>query len=108
MLVDGGCLSTTGHFLSLVRYYGLAELVGEESGATFRCHDNSLSFTLPHTGVRGSVARKTFETAVEGIAAGRGLPPDHPVPANLEDLIRGEDTVLEAALELARNAEGGK
>jgi hypothetical protein len=41
VLTDGKCLSTTGHVCSLIKYHHMAELVGEETGATVSCNDYS-------------------------------------------------------------------
>ncbi|MBN2345020.1 MAG: hypothetical protein JXO51_01435 [Candidatus Aminicenantes bacterium] len=100
VLIDGGELSTTGHFISLLRYHRIGKFIGQESGSTFTCNDNSLEFTLPNTRIRGKVARTTFATAVEGMDRDRGIMPDHYVEPKIKDIIEGKDTILEYALEL--------
>ncbi|MDH3381988.1 MAG: S41 family peptidase, partial [Flavobacteriaceae bacterium] len=41
VFIDGGCLSTTGHLISLLKFYTNAIFIGEEPGSTFRCNDLS-------------------------------------------------------------------
>ncbi len=68
VLCDGGCLSTTGHLLSLLKYHGLATIVGEEPGSSYRCNDMSRQFTLPNTGIQLNVPTAIFQTAVYDFA----------------------------------------
>jgi len=93
-------LPTSGHFISLVKYHDIGILVGQESGSTFSCNDNSKSFVLPNTRIGGKVARTTFETAVTGFRWDSGILPDHVVEPNLRDIIDGVDTIMEYALDL--------
>jgi hypothetical protein len=62
VMVDGGCLSTTGHLISLLQFYDLANFIGEQPGSTSRCNDFSMKFTLPNTRIEMNVPRTTFET----------------------------------------------
>jgi len=107
VLIDGGCFSTTGHFLSLVRHHGLARMIGETSGSSYSCNDNALSATLPHTRIRVRVPRSVFETAVEGFERGKGIRPDHEVKQGIDDFLNGVDTVMEYTLRLIRTRSGG-
>jgi hypothetical protein len=110
ILINGGELSTTGHFISLVKCHNIRTFIGRESVSTFSCHDNSLRFVLPNTKINGKVARNTFETAVTGLSWEKGIMPDHYVESNLEDLINGVDTIMEYALNLIKHSKtiGGK
>ena len=65
-LVNGSCLSTTGHLISLLQYHTEAIFVGEQPGSTFRCNDFSIQLQLPNTGMELNIPRTTFMTAVEG------------------------------------------
>ena len=100
VLIDGGCLSTSGHFLSLVKYHNLATLVGETSGATFYCNDNSMQEKLPYTGINLKLAQTTFQTAVSGFDKGEVLQPDYEVAPTLEDLLDKKDAVLKYTYQL--------
>lgn len=104
VLIDGGELSTTGHFVSLAKYHNAGTFVGQESGSTFSCHDNSLEFVLPNTQIGGKVARTTFETAVTDISWEKGIMPDYYVKPNIEDILKDVDTIMEYALNLIRDS----
>lgn len=97
VLIDGGCFSTSGHFCALVRHLGLATLVGETGGGTFRCHDNSFETVLANTGLRLRVARTTFEAAVPDQDVSPGFRPDVRVYPGINDVLAGRDVQMEAA-----------
>lgn len=99
-LVDGGCFSSTGHFLSLVKYHKLATIVGEAPGGSFYCNDNSKYMSLPNTKLDVSLAQTTFTTAVNGMEKGEQILPDYLVLPHLQDLLKGEDTQLKYVLGL--------
>ena len=101
-LIDGMCFSTTGHLTSLLKYYGLGTFIGDETGATYTCNDASHDTYLKHTGYRLQSARHSFATAVTGFPLDRGIMPDHPVQATIDELIRGDDTVLAYTLKLIK------
>jgi hypothetical protein len=102
VLINGGCLSSTGHFLSLVKFHRMATLIGEESGGSFFCNDGSIQRTLPETGIKLNLPQTTFQTAVSGFEKGDPLLPDYPVKPTLEDILNGRDAQLEYALRLIK------
>ncbi|MBN1558735.1 hypothetical protein JW998_00695 [candidate division KSB1 bacterium] len=102
-LIDGGCLSTTGHFLSLLKYHKIATLIGEESGGSFTCNDGSIQLPLPHTKIILNVPQIRFQTAVIGFKQGEPSLPDFVVKPTLEDFIAGRDAVLDYTLQLIRS-----
>jgi len=102
VLIDGGGASTTGHLLGLLKYHKIGTLVGEETGATYVCHDAHNSFLLKHTRFQVSVARGTFASAVRDLPQDRGILPDIPVSQTPHDMAAGIDTVLEHTLSLIR------
>jgi hypothetical protein len=103
-LIDGVCMSTTGHLTSLLRYHDLGVFIGEETGATFTCNDASHDIVLKNTGYRVHCPRGTFAAAVEGFPIDRGILPDHPVSPSVEDIIHNRDVVLEYTMELIGSA----
>ena len=103
VLMDGGCRSTTGHFLSLIRYHRLGLLIGEPSGSSFYANDQSIQVSLPETGITLNLPRTNFQTAVEGFNMGDLLLPDHAVAPSLEDLILKRDVQLEYAWKLTKD-----
>lgn len=100
VLIDGLCLSTTGHLLSLMKYHGIGVMIGEETGSTYTCNDGKTRVTLKNTRFRIYMAREQFATAVEGMRSDRGIIPDHPVKRNATDIARDHDTVLRYTLDL--------
>ncbi|MBN2411793.1 hypothetical protein JXQ31_08875 [candidate division KSB1 bacterium] len=102
VLTDGGCLSTTGHFLSLLKYYNRGIFVGEETGGTFTCNDGSIQITLPHTGIRTNIARITFATAVQGLEKGHGIFPDFTIKSEPEQLNQKIDAEKQYVIELIK------
>lgn len=97
VLVNGGCLSTTGHLISLLKFKTDAVFIGEEPGSTFRCNDFSIQLTLPHTGIELNVPRTTFETAVTGFSLNELFPIDYRVHPTIDDITRGKDAIYEMA-----------
>lgn len=99
VLTDGGCFSTTGHLLSLLKYHKLATLVGSESGGTFVCSDSSEDVVLEHTGLRLHYSTAVYQVAAEGLPKEEGVKPDIPVAYTLQDILLRQDPVMQAALE---------
>lgn len=102
VLINGSCLSSTGHFLSLIKYHKLAVLIGEESGGTFYCNDKSIRITLPETGIMLNLPQDTFQTAVTGFKMGDPLMPDYIVKPKLGDILDGRDAELEFVFQLIK------
>lgn len=95
VLLDGGSFSQTGQVASMLAAAGNATFVGEESGGSFSCNDNSTLVELPHGGFRLKVARTAFETSARDLPRGRGILPDVPIRPTVDHLIAGRDPVLE-------------
>jgi Peptidase family S41 len=100
VLIDGGCFSTTGHFLSILRYHNRGILIGEESGGSFWCYGCVNEFTLPNTGIMIQYPRCIFQTAVNRFSFDHGIIPDYEVKPEVKDLVNGDDTVLKFTLNL--------
>ncbi|NIR47352.1 hypothetical protein GWO43_02605 [candidate division KSB1 bacterium] len=108
VLMNGGCLSTTGHFLSLVKYHELGTLVGEAAGGSFYCNDNSIQLTLPNTGMRVNIPQTTFETAVRGFKKGAPLLPDYEVKPTLQDILNQFDAEMAFVQNLIKTRKSNK
>jgi hypothetical protein len=100
VLIDGGCSSSTGHLCAVLDYHRIGRFVGGETAATYSCNDASKSITLNNTKLRINMPRRIFSAAVAGFSMSRGIQPDHPASPEIDDLIRGRDTVIEYALDL--------
>ncbi len=101
VLMDGGCFSSTTHLLALMKHHRIGTLVGTDAGGTYVCNDGSQTYTLPASGYRLSVPRRSFAVAVERLPKGQGIQPDAIVNQRPEDLAAGIDTQREYALRLA-------
>lgn len=95
ILVNGGCLSTTGHLISLVDYHTDAVFIGEEPGSTYRCNDFSRQFSLPNSGIEANIPGTTFETAIPEEAKLTPFKVDHEISISIQDLIKGTDPYME-------------
>lgn len=96
-LINGGCFSTTGHFLALFRQNQLGILIGEQSGGSFTCNDNSKSFKMPVTGISMNIARSEFKVKVDKTLFNEGIYPDIYKKNTIQDEINGFDTVMSYA-----------
>jgi hypothetical protein len=100
VLVNGGCLSTTGHLISHLKYHTDAVFVGEDPGSTYRCNDFSTQVFLPNTGIEVNIPQSTFETAVRGFKPCVLFPLDIQIKIALEDVLMGSDVYVESVLEI--------
>lgn len=92
VFVNGGCLSTTGHLISLLGYYTDAIFIGEEPGSTYTCNDFSYQATLPNTGIEVNIPRTTFETAIPENEREIPFRIDYEVSESNRDRINGIDS----------------
>jgi len=100
VLTDGGCLSTTGHLISLIKHYSNATFIGQEPGSTFQCNDFSVKETLPNTGIEVNIPRTTFETAVSQSEKTLQFTVDYQVSPSIEDYLKGEDAYIKLVYQL--------
>lgn len=94
VLVNGGCLSTTGHLISLLKFHTEALFIGEEPGSTFLCNDFSIQYQLPNSGMEVNIPRTTFVTAVSGFKEGEPFPVDYEVEQTWKDKIEGVNSYI--------------
>jgi len=100
VLVNGACLSTTGHLISLLKYHTEALFVGEEPGSSFLCNDKSILLQLSNTGMEVNIPQTTFLTAVSGFNEDGPFPVDYEVNISVQDLLDGTDTYHSKVIEL--------
>lgn len=100
ILTNGLCFSTTGHFCSLVKENNFGILVGDETGSTYTCNDNSKIYTLKNTKVLFKVARNTYKTTASTLTNEHGIKPEHYVFPNVDNYLTNKDTVLNYTLSL--------
>ncbi len=101
VLIDGGCFSTTGHLLGLLKYHNLVKFAGTESGATFTCTGNVTYVPLNNTGfIMGTARESRYTAAVKDMNPRQGIIPDYNIPVSVHDLAEGIDGQMTFVLEL--------
>ncbi len=88
---NGGSFSSSGHFLSLYKMHHVGLIIGEQSGGSYTCNDNSNIFTLPHSKLRINTARSIYSTQVNPELFTKGLNPDVRVNYTIQDYLNGSD-----------------
>jgi hypothetical protein len=101
-LIDGGCRSSTGHFLAIVKYHKLGTMVGEETCGSYSCNDNGKPYVLPNTKLIFQCPGSTYTVATKGIKRGNGIIPDYTISPTIDDIVKGKDTVMDFALDMFR------
>lgn len=98
-LIDGGCFSTTGHFVSLLKYYHTATLIGEASQGSYYSNDGSQYFTLPNSKINIRIPLAQWKMDLPSFTySNSGIEPDIVVTINPEDLATHFDRQLNSAL----------
>lgn len=105
VFINGGCLSTSGHLISLLKQYTSAKFIGEEPGSTYRCNDFSMKVDLANSNLEFNLPRTVFETKVDGEATKVPFPVDYKVEETLNDKLAGRDVYWKA---LATAMEAGE
>lgn len=101
VLIDNGSYSMSVIFAAVMKDYGFATLIGEETGQSANPYGGNYFFSLPNTHLRASVSMgRTFRPSGED--TGRGVIPEYEVQQNSEDLEKGFDTVVEFTKQLIR------
>jgi len=100
VLVNGNCLSTTGHLISLLSYHTEAIFIGEDPGSTYLCNDFSTPVKLTNTGIEANIPRTTFVTAVEGFHEGDAFPLDYEFHVSVQHILAATDPVCSFACKL--------
>jgi hypothetical protein len=102
VLINGGCLSTTGHLISLLKYHKKAVFIGEEPGSWFYCNDFSKQVKLPNTQIEVNIPQSTFQTAVSGYKVRDHFPIDHSVELTVDDMINDKDVYMEFTMNIIK------
>ena len=105
VLLNGNSFSGTGECTSLMHFHKVATFIGEECGAGY--YGNTSGFmprlTLPNTKIRVRIPMIRYTMAVSGYPKDRGIIPDYPVSATIEDLLNDRDTVMEFVFDLIKH-----
>lgn len=100
VLMNGGCFSTCGHFLALLKHHSKGRLAGSVSEGGFMNYGGAGYHKLMNSSIRVSVPTRTTKAAVDSQAEFSGVTPDILIEPRINDLISGKDTVLEHILTL--------
>ena len=100
VLINGGCFSTTGHFVSLLKAKTSTIFIGQETGATYSCNANSITFQLKNTGIYTSVATEIYQTDVTSFLKSKGILPHYTIYPKLYDIINNLDLEMEKVINL--------
>jgi len=105
VLTDAYSFSATGFLAGKLKNYNRAIFIGEETGGNPNQNTSGPKpkLTLPHSKVNITVPLIFFKTNVDFENTGRGVLPDHLVRPSIEDILEGNDTVLDYTKELIRN-----
>lgn len=108
ILINGRSYSTTADFTALMKSYGLATFVGEETGGGYYGNTSWLpvNVALPHTQIRMKVPTVRYTTNVKpNVPFGRGTIPDYHLTPSIQDQLKGVDTELAFTLELIEKSK---
>jgi C-terminal processing protease CtpA/Prc len=83
VLIGINTFSAAADLAAAFQDYGLATLVGEETGGLASSHGDSYTAILPHTRLRLDVSTK-FYVRPSGVAGGGGVVPDVHIAAGTE------------------------
>lgn len=97
VLIDSRCASATGEFLGHLRSQTKAIFIGEEAGGNpvTQAAGDLLHLVLPHTQLHVQIPALRAHSNVNFEDTGRGVLPDYEVLPSIEDLLSGQDAVME-------------
>ena len=96
VFVNGGCLSTSGHLISLLKQYSKARFIGEQPGSTYTCNDFSKKIILENSKLELNLPTTRIDTNVNGPAKEVPFPIDFEINETLMDKLAGKDLYWEA------------
>lgn len=100
LIIDGGCFSSTGHFLSILKYHDVGIFIGKTSGGGFSCNDGRTEITLGYSLMRLALPTRTYATDVNVLKSDLLIEPDYIVETTPEDIKAKKDTVFDFVSEL--------
>lgn len=100
VLINGGCFSTTGHFLALLRDNHIGKLYGECSQGSFYSNDGGHSFQLPYSKTLLGIPTAQFKMRMPNFSYdSKGICPDIEVLKSPKDFKTNYDRQLNCAIE---------
>jgi C-terminal processing protease CtpA/Prc len=104
-LMNGGSASTTAEFLAAARTNELGVFIGEEAGGNYEGGNGGsfIPLNLPHSNIRISIPLVYYNNATKPpFEKGRGVLPDHAVPDDINNILKGIDTQKQFAFDLIK------
>ena len=99
-IIDGIGNSTTGHFMSIVKYLNLGTIVGEELGSNQFCSAGQKICRLKNTKLQYDVANNTHESLAISLPDEKGILPDHYVNQSIDEYLNRKDAVMDYTIKL--------
>ncbi len=101
VFLDRACGSTNGHFAALLKYHKCGTIIGEPTGATYKCNGGKDGQRrLKYSGIDLFFTRGTYSAAVSGMDKHSPIYPDVPASLTYRDFLAGRDVFMEAALKM--------
>lgn len=104
VFVNGSCLSSTGHLISLLKDQTNAIFIGEEPGSTYSCNDMSIHVKLPNTGIEANIPRTTFVTAISEETKNTPFVVDYKISKSIDTDFQGPDSYLEMLIKILQSS----
>lgn len=101
-LIDGGNFSSSGHFISLLKYHKIGTLIGADTGSSYACTANVKIIELKNTKINVEMATSAFKTAVKGLEDSRTITPDFRVTPTINDYINNKNVARDFAIDLIK------
>lgn len=96
ILMNGGCFSTTGHFLALLREYKIGKFYGEYSQGSNYSNAGGQAFVLPYSKTLVWIPTFLYKMRTPNFKNdAKGIKPDFEIPVQAEDLQTGFDRQMD-------------
>lgn len=94
-LIDGGCFSTTGHFVALLKDNQIGKLFGEYTQGSYYSNDGGLMFQLPYSKSLIRIPTAQFKMRMPSFVYNpKGISPDFEITKRPEDFKTNYDRQL--------------
>ena len=100
VLIGRATYSATGNFITDLERLASPIFVGEASSECCNLNGNFLEITLPHTGLKGTLAAVRWNLSVDVFDGRREMSPHVPVQLTATDYFAGLDPALDAVFRL--------
>jgi hypothetical protein len=103
ILINGLSFSVTAEFCAVAKSNARATFVGEETGGGYygNTSGQTMKIELPNSGIQVVIPRFKYANAVKRSRyADRGIIPDYPIHPDVHEYVKGDDVVLQFALNL--------